>query len=133
MKSYVKFFVVLIAVAISVSLVMNWPLGFVALALFVGWPVVGIIVTIDDDLPGGWNNPDGKAIPEWKTLEWHIDILLCRGSIVVLAFAFQLRSDAMLSGILLIVALAMGIIGFPYISKLFREREVNYHATAENG
>lgn len=37
------------------------------LAIFVGWPMIGNIITIDDDLKGGWSNPDGKARPEILT------------------------------------------------------------------
>ena len=128
-----KFLGVLLAVAIAISISLGWSLGFVVLALFVGWPIVGTIVTIDDDLPGGWSNPDGKTRPEWKTLEWNIDILLCRGSIVVLAFAFQLRFDAVLSGILLIAALVMGVLGFRYIARSLRERDGSLHESSENG
>jgi len=31
------------------------------LAGFVALPGVGFLVTIDDDFPGGWSNPDGSA------------------------------------------------------------------------
>jgi hypothetical protein len=27
---------------------------------FSGWAFIGHLVTIDDDLPGGWSNPDGR-------------------------------------------------------------------------
>ena len=42
---------------------LSW--GWAALAGFVGWPLIGTLVTIDDDFPGGWSNPDGKARPPW--------------------------------------------------------------------
>jgi hypothetical protein len=32
----------------------------------VGWPVIGALVTADDDLPGGWNKPYGRARPYWR-------------------------------------------------------------------
>jgi hypothetical protein len=35
------------------------------LIFFVGWPIVGTLVTIDVDLPGGWSNPDGTERPDW--------------------------------------------------------------------
>jgi hypothetical protein len=38
-----------------------------ALIAFVGWPLVGTALTIDEDLPGGWSNPDGKTRPGWLT------------------------------------------------------------------
>jgi hypothetical protein len=99
---------------------MRWPIGVVALVLFIGWPVVGTLITLDDDMPGGWSNPDGKAIPEWKTLAWHEDILLCRGSIVVVAFAIQTRNDPPLALVLIVAAIIMGAIGFPRTLKLIQ-------------
>lgn len=41
--------------------------GFSAFASFVGWPLLGTLVTADDDLPGGWSNPDGTEPPPWRT------------------------------------------------------------------
>jgi hypothetical protein len=41
--------------------------GLSAFASFVGWPLVGTLVTADDDLPGGWSNPDGTIPPAWRT------------------------------------------------------------------
>jgi hypothetical protein len=41
--------------------------GLSAFASFVGWPLVGTLVTADDDLPGGWSNPDGTTPPPWRT------------------------------------------------------------------
>ena len=59
----------LIAIAfsgsIAVHLVLNVPLGIAFAIFFVAWPLVGTLVTIDDDLPGGFSNPDGSVRPEW--------------------------------------------------------------------
>jgi len=44
--------------------------GISAFASFVGWPVVGTFITADDDLPGGFSNPDGTEIPPWRTALW---------------------------------------------------------------
>jgi hypothetical protein len=122
-KRYFIFIGVLAVVAVSVSLGANWPMGYVALALFIGWPLIGTLITIDDDLPGGWSNPDGKTTPEWKTLAWNLEILLCRGSIVVAAFAFQLRDDLPLASGLLITSAATGIVGFRYVTHIFKTRD----------
>ena len=119
-QRYIIFLGVLGTVAAVLSVAMSWPIGIVALALFIGWPVVGTLITIDDDMPGGWSNPDGKAVPEWKTLAWHEDILLCRGSIVVVAFAVQTRDDLPLALTLLVAALVMGSFGFPRTLRLIR-------------
>jgi hypothetical protein len=122
-KRYFIFIGVLAVVAVSVSLGANWPMGYVALALFIGWPLIGTLITIDDDLPGGWSNPDGKTTPEWKTLAWNLEMLLCRGSIVVAAFAFQLRGDLPLASGLLITSAAMAIVGFRYVTHILKARD----------
>jgi hypothetical protein len=41
-------------------------LGIALLIFFVGWPLVGTLITIDEDLPGGWSNPDGTVRPPWR-------------------------------------------------------------------
>jgi hypothetical protein len=59
----------LLAVALIGALVIHlmWDvsLGIALLIFFVGWPIVGTMVTIDDDLPGGWSNPNGRVRPDW--------------------------------------------------------------------
>jgi hypothetical protein len=44
--------------------------GQAAFAALVGWPLIGTLVTADDDLPGGWTNPDGTRTPDWRRAEW---------------------------------------------------------------
>lgn len=122
-KRYFIFIGVLVVVAVSVSVGASWPAGYVALALFIGWPLIGTLITIDDDLPGGWSNPDDKTTPEWKTLAWNLEILLCRGSLVVAAFAFQLCDDLPLASGLLITSAAMGAVGFRYVTHILKTRD----------
>ena len=119
-QRYLLFLAVLGVITAFLSFAMKWPIGVVALALFIGWPVVGTLVTLDDDMAGGWSNPDGKAVPEWKTLAWHEEILLCRGSIVVVAFAIQTRDDLPLALALLVAAVVMGSFAFPRTLSLIR-------------
>jgi hypothetical protein len=54
-----------LTVILRVASDLSWTLS--ALIAFVGWPLVGTIVTLDDDLRGGWSNPDGKRRPDWLT------------------------------------------------------------------
>ncbi len=60
----------LLAIALVGSLVVHFssrlPLGFALLIFFVGWPLGGTLATIDDDLKGGWSNPDGSVPPPWR-------------------------------------------------------------------
>lgn len=51
--------------ALALRALLNVPLGFAFLVFFVGWPLVGTLITIDDDLKGRWSNPDGSVRPPW--------------------------------------------------------------------
>lgn len=107
-------------VALAISLIANWPLGVVSLCLFIGWPIVGTLITIDDDFVDGWSNPDGKTIPEWKTLNWHVEILFCRGSLVLTAFSIQFREEVKLAMLFLVLAIIVGTIGFAKMLPLLK-------------
>jgi hypothetical protein len=52
--------------SVAVHLSFGLSLGLSLLIFFVVWPLVGTLVTADDDLPGGWSNPDGSARPAWR-------------------------------------------------------------------
>jgi hypothetical protein len=41
------------------------PVGWTMFGLLVVLPLIGVLITIDDDLPGGWSNPDGKVRAPW--------------------------------------------------------------------
>jgi hypothetical protein len=45
-----------VAFLVGADSVGNW-LGGLALTLS-GWAVIGHLVTLDDDMPGGWSNPE---------------------------------------------------------------------------
>ena len=51
--------------ALALYTFIDIPLGLSFLIFFVGWPLLGTLATIDDDLKGGWSNPDGKVRPPW--------------------------------------------------------------------
>jgi hypothetical protein len=61
MKTQMKYLAVQFAITLALYFAFDVPLGYTAPAVFVGWPVVGTVVTVDDDLPGGWSNPDGTV------------------------------------------------------------------------
>jgi hypothetical protein len=106
------------AIALRVGLGLN--LGVSTLVLFVGWPLVGTLVILDDDFRGGWSNPDGTVTPVWKTLPFWADILLCRGAVVLVAFAIESREDTHLLIELLGAAIIMLVIGIPVLLKAHR-------------
>jgi hypothetical protein len=51
--------------ALAVHLYFGLGLGLALLIFFVGWPLLGTLITIDDDMKGGWSNPDGAVRPPW--------------------------------------------------------------------
>lgn len=70
-KTTLFLLVAALAGAFAIHLGLEVPLGVSLLLFFVGWPLIGTLVTIDDDLRGGWSNPDGNVRPPWQeTLFW---------------------------------------------------------------
>ena len=59
------------------------PYIFTALG-FSAWALIGHIVTADDDLPGGWSNPDGELTFPWAELLVKVAVLAVLCVIVVL-------------------------------------------------
>jgi hypothetical protein len=58
------------------------------LAALVGLPIFGLLVTIDDDLPGGFSNPNGTSVSPWKRWESWVD-LLARGLTAGIGFGLD--------------------------------------------
>jgi hypothetical protein len=76
------------AVTCILHLLTSLAWGWAALLAFVGWPLLGTIVTSDDDAPGGWSNLDGKQRPEWRTLVFWLQ-LLRNGAIAASVYAID--------------------------------------------
>ena len=82
---------VVILTSLTVVLSSVFSLGFLwAFVIAFAWPMLGLIVTFDDDLPGGWPNPDGKEKPPCVALLGMIgfEILL-----VWIALQFPMTAD----------------------------------------
>jgi hypothetical protein len=105
MKTQAKYLALQLAITLAVYFILDVSLGYTALAVFVGWPIVGTLVTADDDLPGGWSSPDGTAPSPWVTA-WFWGLLALRFSIAMLAFVVEQLLSA--SDIVLFLALAAG-------------------------
>jgi hypothetical protein len=67
MKSRLMFPVIATALTLGLHSGSGLLWGWSALAGFVGLPIILILLTIDDDMSGGWSNPDGKTRPDWQT------------------------------------------------------------------
>ena len=75
-----------VAVVLSISLGVPYIFTFVgASVLFLG----GHLVTIDDDLPGGWSSPDGSEPFPWGELLGKIAIVLLLGGVAIMSPAIR--------------------------------------------
>jgi hypothetical protein len=75
--------------ALAVHFALDVSLGLAFFVFFVGWPILGTLVTIDDDLPGGWSNPDGSVRPPWRRAPFWERI---GGGVAISAAAFALEA-----------------------------------------
>lgn len=122
-RRYITAFGAMGVVAIVTRVLWEVPSWASLLVLLIAWPVVGTLITVDDDLPGGWSNPDGTVVPEWKTLWWWADLLLVRGSLVVIAIATEEAFDGSLVPWLWFVGALMMAVGLPVLIRGIR-REI---------
>ena len=92
-KGTYKKVALVIAVSAGVAAALSLTLGVPYIHTLIGlaaWPVLDQIVTADDDLPGGWSNPDGTTPHSWRPLLVSVAVL---ASLISLAVAFpSLRS-----------------------------------------
>jgi hypothetical protein len=87
---------------------LSW--GWAALAGFVGWPLIGTLVTIDDDFPGGRSNPNGKARPHWLEAPFWGQICLGLG---IASFVAALDAAGSLEAVLVgvgMIAIVLSIV-----------------------
>jgi hypothetical protein len=66
-RRYIVLLVVVASTAVVLSLTLAVPYIF-TMTGFAGWVFIGHVVTIDDDLRGGWGNPDGRQPFPWVAL-----------------------------------------------------------------
>ncbi len=94
------------------------PVGVSMLVALLGAPIVGTLATIDDDLPGGWSNPDGKTRPPW--LHWQPWLLLALDGCIA-GFGFAIDAGIMTVGA--VPWLLLGSAGVAGSYLLFRRLE----------
>ena len=90
MKQWLLYPLLASAVTALLCVFTSISLGWLALIVFLGWPILGTFITVDDDLPGGWANPDGVATPAWETLEFWGQLL---GGVAVVSTAFAIQGN----------------------------------------
>jgi hypothetical protein len=67
LKRFGLFAVVAFATAVALSVLFSVPYVFTAIG-FAGWLFIGHLITVDDDFPDGWSNPDGVHPIPWRAL-----------------------------------------------------------------
>ncbi|HEX2598338.1 MAG TPA: hypothetical protein VHL05_06170, partial [Terriglobales bacterium] len=125
LRRYLTVIGIMVAIAVALRVFLGISSGVTLLVLLIGWQFVGTLVTLDDDMPGGWSNPDGKAVPEWKMLWWWADLFLVRGAIVAAAFFLEDAVAGHISGYLLACAVLMMTVGLPLFLRGVRKVLVN--------
>jgi len=116
MKRQLLYLGIALTLTLSLYVVFDLPLGYTALAVFVGWPVVGTIVTADDDLPGGWSNPDGSMPLPWTTA-WFWGLLSLRFSIAMVAFMIEAAFRKSEAAVFLVLAALSGMVAFVLLKR----------------
>jgi hypothetical protein len=119
-RRYITAFGAMAFLAIVARVLWEIPSWASLLVLLIAWPLIGTLITVDDDLPGGWSNPDGTVIPEWKTLWWWADLLLVRGSLVVIAIATEEALDGGFVPWLWFAGALMMAVGLPILIRGIR-------------
>lgn len=74
-KRYGIFLAMVYSTAILLSLIWNVPYLYTVIG-FAAWAFVGHVVTVEDDLRGGWSNPDGSIRFPWTELTIKAAVLL---------------------------------------------------------
>lgn len=75
LRTYIIVLIVVCLSAVILSALWKIPYVFTVIG-FMFLIFVGHVVTIDDDLPGGWSNPDGNLQFPWHALAIKAAVLL---------------------------------------------------------
>ena len=84
---------VLLAIVVTTALALSaiWRVSYIYTGIgFATWAFVGHLITIDDDIPGGWSNPDGTLPFPWAELSIKGAVLV--GLCALVAFFPVVRS-----------------------------------------
>jgi hypothetical protein len=75
LKRYGVILAMFCSIAVILSLIWKVPYLYTAIG-FAAWAFGGHLITIDDDLPGGWSSPDGSIPFPWAELAVKAAVLL---------------------------------------------------------
>lgn len=122
MGAQLPYLAFMVALTLGLYLFLHLPLGLTALAVFVGWPLAGTLITADDDLPGGWGNPDGSATPPWKTA-WFWGQITLRLCFALAAFAVEAGVWASQAWVFWLLCIASGFTSFAFLKRAGRNAQ----------
>lgn len=66
-RQYLVWSVIMVSTALLLAALWAIPCLYTLIG-FAAWAFVGHLITFDDDLPGGWSNPDGMQPAPWLPL-----------------------------------------------------------------
>jgi hypothetical protein len=94
----------------SSGMALPWALLIAALAIFAN----GLIATWEDDLPGGFNNPDGTATPEYvgrvnALVRWAVGVVSVLTGCAIFAAARRGVMDWALALCLIPASISLGV------------------------
>lgn len=124
MKTHLILLVVSSLITALLSWLGGWGVGWAAAMAFLGWPILGTLVTADDDLPGGWNNPDGSRKPDWELPEFWCNVT-GRGAIVCAAFLLQVGVASTAAAVLVSAGASLALLS----AYLFRRSRAGQQAS----
>jgi hypothetical protein len=88
LKRYGIMLVIVCLTAVFLSWMWKVPYLYTAIG-FAAWAFAGHLITIDDDLPGGWSNPNGDIPFPWAELAIKATILFSLLGLVFLVPSLQ--------------------------------------------
>jgi len=79
-KTFAVLFSLLFIVGLSFFLHVPYIFGLLFLFL---WPIVGMLITADDYMPGGWENPDGTTKTPWGRFLFFVALAAAVGAVII--------------------------------------------------
>jgi hypothetical protein len=119
-RTAIALLAVAVGAAVTLHVYFGVSLGLALLIFFVGWPVLGTLITIDDDSKGGWSNPDGTVRPPWLQAPFWGQIIV-GFALSSCGAAIDYGWNTQTGGIFWAVGILGFVLAVPMIRKAFRK------------
>jgi hypothetical protein len=93
MKAEIKHYSIMLLLIVSTAIALSYVRGIPYIYTLIGfsvWALLGHLVTIDDDMKGGWSNPDGSEPFPW--LELLVKVAIFVGLCAIAALCTSVRN-----------------------------------------